>query len=678
MKGLGSEVLVSLALIAVIVMLVVPMPWFLMDVMLAVNLTLAVVILLVTMFTKQPLEFSIFPALLLIATLYRLALNVSSTRLILLQGFAGRVIAAFGMFVVGGNPVVGFVVFLILVIIQFVVITKGAERVAEVAARFTLDAMPGKQMSIDADLNAGLITEDQARTRRSDIEREADFYGAMDGASKFVKGDAIAGLIITVINLLGGILTGVMQRGLSAGEAWDTYALLTVGDGLVSQMPALIISTATGIVVTRAASTGTLGQDLILQIVNEPKVLYLGGVVLLFLALIPGLPGVPFGLLALVLGLVAWRTTADRQQEAATQQQRAEEMEKEEVRRPESVMDLIQVELLEIELGLNLLYLADATEGGDLLERIVMIRRQLAMEIGIIVPPIRVRDNIGRLDPSAYSIKLRGVEIGSGQILTGHLLAMDAGHAAEEVEGIPTKEPAFGLPAVWIGENDRTKAELAGYTVIEPSAVVATHLSELLKRHSAELITRQEVQNLVNLVKDKHPALIEDLIPALLGLGEIQKVLQNLLHEDLPIRDLVTIFESLADGARETRDIAHLTERVRQALARSITRQYGFDKQRTPVVVLDPETDARLLATIEEGRPLSIHADMISHLLTELNQKLEQVVSRGHWPILVCSPLVRYYVKRMTERTLPRLVVLSYDELDSSAQIESVGVVKAV
>ncbi|MEW6523392.1 MAG: flagellar biosynthesis protein FlhA [Bacillota bacterium] len=671
------EFLVPLAIITVVVMMVVPLPWLLLDLLLALNLALAVTILLVTMYAGQPLEFSIFPALLLVATLFRLALNVSSTRLILLNGFAGRVIAAFGQFVVGGNPVVGFVVFLILVVIQFAVITRGAERVAEVAARFTLDAMPGKQMSIDADLNAGLLTEDEARKRRQEIEREADFYGAMDGASKFVKGDAIAGLIITIINLFGGVLTGMLQRGMDLAGAWDNYALLTVGDGLVSQLPALVISTATGIMVTRAASTGSLGADMLGQVLGEPKVLYLAGGVLAALALVPGLPTLPFGALALALLFMA-RKTAARQRQAGVEKERLErEQEMEAVRRPESVLELVQVDPLEIELGLNLLNLADASQGGDLLERVVMIRRQLALELGVVVPPIRVRDNIGRLEPSSYVIKLRGVEVGSGQLLPGHLLAMDPGSVSDVVQGIETTEPAFGLPARWIPEAERPHAELAGYTVVEPSAVLATHLSELLKRHGPELLTRQEVQNLVNLVKEKHPALVEELTPGLVSLGEIQKVLQNLLHEGVPIRDLVTIFEALADVARNSRDLASMTESVRQALARSITRQYGLDRKRTPVVVLDPAVEDRLLASIRDGRGPAGDARLVQELLANLGRELEGVTGRGHWPILLCSPLVRYYVKRLFERALPRLVVLSYDELDSRAQVESVGVVRA-
>lgn len=679
MKGRAfpSDALLPVAIIAVVVMMVVPLPWQLLDVLLAVNLALAVTILLVTMYAGQSLEFSVFPAVLLVATLFRLSLNVSSTRLILLDGFAGGVISAFGQFVVGGNPVVGFVVFLILVIIQFIVITRGAERVAEVAARFTLDAMPGKQMSIDADLNAGLLTESDARKRRQEIEREADFYGAMDGASKFVKGDAIAGLIITVINLLGGALIGLFQQGLSLAEAWEKYALLTVGDGLVSQLPALIISTATGIMVTRAASAGNLGSEFVDQILGQPRVLYMAGGVFAVMALVPGLPRLPFALLAVGLAFTGRQTAARRRRVDAESEQHKRDQELEAVRRPESVLELVQVDPLELELGLNLLGLADSAHGGDLLERVVMIRRQLALELGVVVPPIRVRDNIGRLEPSSYAIKLRGVEIGSGQLLSGHLLAMDGGGSGTIIPGIDTTEPAFGLPARWIPESERTHAELAGYTVVEPSAVLATHLSELLKRHSPELVTRQEVQNLLNVVKEKHPALVEELTPGLLSLGEIQKVLQNLLYEGVPIRDLVTILEALADHAKTSRDPVMLTEASRQALARAITSLYGLDKKRVPVVVLDPAVEERWLDFLREGRTPVPDAGLTQKLLSSLGRELEQVTRRGHWPILLCSPLVRYYVKRLFERTLPRLVVLSYDELDARAQVESVGVVRA-
>jgi flagellar biosynthesis protein FlhA len=548
----------------VIGMMVVPLPPIVLDMLFSMNITISLMMLLVTMYTSQPLDFAVFPSLLLITTILRLALNVSATRLILLRGYAGQLINAFGTFVVGGDPVVGFIVFMILVIIQFLVITRGAERVAEVAARFTLDAMPGKQMSIDADLNAGLINDQQARERRLKVQREADFYGAMDGATKFIKGDAVATLLITAINLLGGFTVGLFS-GMSPMDSWQTYALLTVGGGLVAQVPALLVSTASGIIVTRAASEGSLGEDLLAQLIRQPRVLGIAGGVLCGLGLVPGLPNVPFlcfgaGMLALA-GMI--RAGVRRKKEAEAREAKQEETEA--LRRPESVLPLIPLDPLEIELGYGLIPLADPNQGGDLLDRVVMVRRQMALDWGLVVPPIRVRDNLGQLEANQYVIKLRGSEVARGELMVDHYLAMSP-DGNEEVEGIPTKEPAFGLPALWVSGADKEKAELLGYTVVDPSSVLATHLSEVLKSRAHELLTRQTVKDLLDTIKQSHGALVDELVPNVLTLGEIQKVLQNLLREGVPVRDLVTILETLADYGRVTRDAEVLTEYVRQAM----------------------------------------------------------------------------------------------------------------
>ncbi len=668
--------MVAVAVVLIVVMMVVPLPARLLDLLLAFNMAFALIVLLVTMYTSEPLEFSIFPSLLLITTLYRLALNVSSTRLILLQGYAGEIINRFGEFVVGGNPVVGFVVFLILVIIQFVVITRGAERVAEVAARFTLDAMPGKQMSIDADLNAGLITDQEARRRRREIEQEADFYGAMDGASKFVKGDAIAGLIITAINLIGGLAVGMLQRGLPLEAALRQYALLTVGDGLVTQIPALLIATATGIVVTRAASQASLGADLVSQISAQPRVLLVAGGVLLLFALVPGLPHLPFLVLSgAVLGL-GW-TMQNTARVKAAREEAGRRKQRDRERQPESVLKLLRVEPLEVELGYALIPLADPEKGGDLLDRVVMIRRQLALDLGLMVPPVRVRDNLQELEPNEYCIRLRGVEIARACLLPDHYLAMSPGEVEEELEGVPTREPAFGLPALWIPESERSRAELAGYTVVDPTSVLATHLAEIIKRHAHELLGRQEVQTLLDHVKETHPAVVEELIPDLLTVGEVQKVLRNLLRENVSIRDLVTILEALADHARTVRDPDELTEKVRAALSRVITRQFGLHEN-PRVITLDPEVERLLSEAVEdarEGREVVLPPDKMRAIVQSLGVAAKKAAAKGHPPVVVCSPEVRPLFRKLAERILPRLAVLSYVEVEEGLQLESVGVV---
>ena len=668
-----SDLLVALAVVLVVAMMVIPLPPWLLDVLLTVNLSFALVILLVTIYTREALEFSVFPSLLLITTLFRLSLNVSSTRLILLQGHAGQVIQRFGEFVVGGSPIVGFIVFLILVIIQFVVITRGAERVAEVAARFTLDAMPGKQMSIDADLNAGLVTEAEARRRRQEIEREADFYGAMDGASKFVKGDAVAAVIITVVNLLGGFIIGMVLGGLSLEESMRRYSLLTVGEGLVTQIPALLISTATGIVVTRAASEANLGDDLLAQLTRQPRVLWITGGLLAFLALVPGLPKLPFLLLGAVLGGVAYSLEGSvrRQVQVETKEAARE-------RKPESVVSLVQVDPVEIELGYALLPLADSEQGGDLLDRVVLIRRQLALELGLVVPPIRIRDNITQVAPNNYVIKFKGVEVATGEILPDHFLALNPGTAEEGVSGIPTREPTYGLPALWVTRAEKEKAELLGYTVVDPSSVLATHLTEVLRNQGYELLGRQEVKTLIDTIKESHPAVVEELIPSLLTVGEVQKVLQNLLKEGISIRDLVTILETLADYAPSTRDPDQLTEYVRQALARALARQFGLDRGKAKVITLDPNLERRLAEGIqrtERGSYLALDPELIQSLLENARREFERMLGTGQQPIILCSATVRPHLRRLLERLLPRLVVLSYNELAPNVQVEVVGTI---
>ncbi|MHB8945880.1 MAG: flagellar biosynthesis protein FlhA [Bacillota bacterium] len=674
-----SDVFVAVAVIGMIVMMVVPLPTSLVDLLLSFNLTFSLVILLVTMYTAEPLQFSIFPSLLLVTTLFRLSLNVTSARLVLLNGYAGEVIRTFGQFVVGGNPVVGFIVFLILVVIQFIVITKGAERVAEVAARFTLDAMPGKQMAIDADLNAGIITEKEARARRVAIEREADFYGAMDGASKFVRGDAIAGILIIVIDIIGGFIIGMAQRGLSVTEALSTYTLLTVGEGLITQIPALLVSTATGMIVTRAASDSAMGQDLVAQLLAQPRVLQIAGGVLGLLGLVPGLPKIPFFALAILTYWLGTYMQKALKTDAAAAEEKAKAEAVEADKRPENVLNLLQIDPLEIELGYGLIPLADRTQNGDLAERVAAIRRQMALELGLVVPPIRIMDNM-QLRPNNYVIKLRGVQISQGELMLGRSLAMNPGVVEEEIDGIQTHEPAFGLPALWISEEQRERAEVLGYTIVDPGSVLATHLTETVRGHAPDLLGRQEVQTLIDAVKQHHPAVIEELIPNLMTLGEVQKVLQNLLREGVSIRDLVAITESLADHARQTKDPDVLTEYARQALYRTITRQYGLDKGSNNVVTLDPELEQTILRSVQrtdQGSYLALDPEVSQRVYGSLREQAERLTALGRQPIVLCSPIVRLYFRRLIEKALPKLVVLSYNELDSGVEVESVGTVNA-
>jgi flagellar biosynthesis protein FlhA len=669
-----SDIAVASAVVAVVAMMIVPLPSLLLDILLTFNVAGSLVILFVSMFTGHPLQLSAFPTLLLISTLFRLALNVSTTRLLLVTGEAGEVIKQFGEFVVGGNTAVGLIIFLILTVVNFVVITRGSERVSEVAARFTLDAMPGKQMAIDADLNAGLITEAEARKRREEVQREADFYGAMDGASKFVKGDAIAGLIIVAINLIGGFVIGMLQRDMGFAEAWSHYSLRTVGDGLVSQIPALLISTATGIIVTRAAGQAGLGAELGNQLLGDPSLLILAGGVMAVLGLVPGLPHLAFFLVGGGLAGLGFLVQSRKAAELAAPAEPEPLPVTNEVP-PENAVQLTPIDPLEVELGYALVPLAEQTKGGDLLDRVVAVRRQVANNLGLLIPYIRVRDNLA-LTPYQYVIKLRGIEVGSYELQPDRLLAMAPGEMDETLPGTPTVEPAFGLPGLWISPSDRQRAELMGYTVVDPVSVLVAHLTEVIKSHAAELLGRQEVKRLIDSVKETHPALIEELTPALLSLGEIQKVLQNLLAENVPIRDLVLIFETLADWAPVTKDPEQLTERVRVALGRAIVHHLGLG----PVIqamTLAPDLEQQIIAGVERrnGAP-PIEAAMAQRLVEAIAQEGQAMAARGQTPILICSPAIRPFMKRLAKHGLPRLIVLSYAELDPKIEIEAVGVIR--
>lgn len=671
-----GDILVVIAVIAIVMMMIIPLPTFILDLLLTFNITLALVILLVSMYTLEPLQFSIFPSLLLLTTLFRLALNVSSTRLILINGFAGNVIRAFGEFVIGSNALVGFIIFLILIVIQFIVITKGAERVAEVAARFTLDGMPGKQMSIDADLNAGLITDAEARKRRLDIQREADFYGAMDGASKFVKGDAIAAIIITIINIIGGLITGMIFKNMDFSTAVSHYTLLTVGDGLVSQIPALLISTATGIIVTRAASDSNLGEDLLKQILSHPKVLLIASAALAFLGIMPGLPTIPFFVLSAIMGFSGYSMYHTGKKEISKVEEEEIEKETDYLKKPENVVSLLQVDPIELEFGYGIIPLADVNQGGDLLDRVIMIRRQCAVEMGIIVPVIRIRDNI-QLRPNEYVIKIKGGEVSRGELKPDHYLAMNPGTVEGEIEGVRTVEPAFGLPAVWISKEKKDKAEMLGYTVVDSPSVIATHLTEVIKRYAHELLGRQEVKMLVDSVKESHPALIEELVPKVLSLGEIQKVLANLLKEGIPIRDLVTIFETLADYGNITKDPDMLTEYVRQALSRVITKKYVYDN-RIKVITLDPKLEELIRDSIQQtdhGNYLSINPEITQKIFTSLSNEIKKFSSINQEPVVLTSPVVRLFFRRLIEHTVPSLAVLSFNEIEPRVEVQSIGMV---
>jgi flagellar biosynthesis protein FlhA len=671
----NGEIAVVAVIVLVLVMFLIPMSTFFLDVFLSVNVCVAFAILLLTMQVQKSLEFSVFPSLLLLTTLFRLALNVSSTRLILLHAEAGSVIQAFGTVVAGNNYVVGFVMFIIFTIIQFMVITKGAERVAEVSARFTLDAMPGKQMSIDADLNAGLINEQEARSRRRTVEREADFFGAMDGASKFVKGDAIAGIMITVINVIGGFVIGAVQHGMDWRQSLTTYAILTVGDGLVTQVPALLISTATGILVTRSASEENLGTDVARQLMAYPKIFTIVAGAIAFLGLIPGMPKTPFFLMAALMGCLAWNLKRMPESDVAADGQTAAD--EAEVKQPENVASLLQVEPMELEIGYRLIPLVDPGQGGDLFDRVTLIRRQTALELGMVLPPIRIRDNM-QLAPTAYMIKIRGVDIDQGEIIPNYFLAMDPGAGAQPIEGIPTTEPVFRLPALWINETQRDEAELAGYTVVDPPSVLATHLTEIIKSHAYELLGRQEVQALINNIKEEYSVVVAELIPNLMTIGEIQKVLVNLLKEGIPIRNLVTILESLADYAPLTKEPEMLTEFVRQALNRQITKMVQSEDGAVRVITLDPNLEQLLVKVQQEAKETpgyALEPQLLQKLYERLGTVIQEAASAGHQPLILCSPTIRLTFRKLTERLSTKMMVISYNELVPEVEVHSIGVV---
>ncbi|MDQ1146270.1 flagellar biosynthesis protein FlhA [Bacillus sp. SORGH_AS 510] len=672
-----KEFSVFIVVILIVTMMIIPLPTLLLDFLLIFNICVSLMILLVAMNTKEPLDFSIFPTALLITTLFRLALNVSTTRSILSKADGGKVIETFGSFVIGGSPVIGFIVFLILVVIQFIVITKGSERVAEVAARFTLDAMPGKQMSIDADMNAGLISEQDARARRRKIEMESDFYGAMDGASKFVKGDAIAGIIILLINVIGGFIIGMSIHGMGFAEAASTFTLLSVGDGLVSQVPALLISTATGITVTRAATDGSLGTDIMHQIFNYPKLLYIVAITISLFGLFT-----PIGLfltlpVAGILAYGAYSIQKTAKKEELLNEQVEMEAAEDDISNPEKVINLLQIDTLELEIGYGLIPLADQKQGGDILDRIVMIRRQFALELGLVIPTIRIRDNL-QLTPNQYVLKFRGNRIADGEVYLDHFLAMNQGGEGEELDGIQVIEPAFGLPATWISMEAKQMAELMGYMIVDPPSVIATHLTEVLKQYAYQLLRREETKELVENLKATHPNLVEELVPSLLSVADIQKVLQNLLREQISIRDLASIFETLADYAVYTKDPRVLTEYVRQSLTRQITEQYsegGVINVLTAGATLEKGISDCIQQSEAGGYYLSIDPQTSRRITEVLQEQIEKVVKAGGLPIFLTSPNIRMYLKQFVDKIMPTVPVLAYTELEPNIEIQSIGVV---
>lgn len=671
-----TDILVAVLVLGIILLIIVPLSTGLMDMFLIANITMSLLILLITLYTKRTLDFSTYPTMLLIVTLFRLALNISSTRLILgNSGDAGNVIKAFGTFVVGGNLVVGFVIFFIIVIVQFVVITKGAERVSEVAARFTLDAMPGKQMAIDADLSSGIINEDQARERRSDIQREADFYGAMDGASKFVKGDAIVGIIITVINVVGGILVGILGvsgKTMAFDQVIQVYTLATVGDGLCSQIPALLISTATGIIVTRAATKTSFGQDLSKQLFSQPFVFFILGGMLLLISLIPGLPKIPLLILAVALPVIGYIKNRNEKRKLEAVVQSEAEVSASEKRKPENVTALLHVDLIEMEFGYGLISLVDASQGGDLLDRVVMIRRQCALDLGIIVPIVRLRDNI-QIGTKEYVIKIKGLEVAHGEVMLGRYLALKPEEVDEPIDGIDTVEPTFGLPALWIVEKDREKAEIKGYTTIDVPSVISTHLMEVIKRHADELLGRQQVQAIIDNLKKTQPALVDEVVPKMFSVGEVQKVLANLLRENVSIRDIASILEILGDYGTITRDTDLLTEYVRQKLKRAITKSFIPDGK-ARVMTLNPDTEKVISGSLrqsDKGVSAAMEPSQVQLLLINLKKGVDHFLSLGIAPIMITSPQIRKHIKNLSAQVYPELVVLSYNELESNIEIFS-------
>ena len=679
MKLKKNDLFMGIYILSAVLFFIISIPSWLLDILLAFNIMVALIILFNSLYAKEVLDMAAFPTMLLFTTIFRISLNVSSTKMILRDGYAGHVVATFGEFVGGGNLVIGTIIFIVLIIVQFIVINKGSERVSEVTARFTLDAMAGKQMAIDSDLNTGAITDKEAAERRKKLQQENSFFGSMDGATKYVKGDATAGLIITAINLVGGVIMGMMYRGQSVNEALSTYAILTIGDGLCSQIPSLLISLSTGILVTKASSEGELGDEMVGQLFSIDRVLIMVGAALAFLGVLTPLPiyiFVPLGILLIVYG----RKLKDKSGEATIEEMaEAEETEAQEIRKPENVVSLLNVDPIELEFGYGIIPLADVNQGGDLLDRVVMIRRQIALELGAVVPIIRLRDNI-QLNPNQYVIKIKGIQVSEGEILFDHYMAMNPGYVEEEITGIPTFEPSFHLPAIWITESQRERAESMGYTVVDPPTIIATHLTEVIRQHIAELLTRQDVQNLINNIKDNNSALIDELVPKLLGIGEIQKVLQNLLEEGISIRDLVTIFETLADHAAVTRDTDILTEYVRQSLKRAISGKYFPPNEVTNVITLDPKVEQEIMGAVkntEQGSYLSLDPARTKAIMDSLGEELKKLEDMGKNPIVITSPIVRLYFKKLASDYYKDIIVISYNEVESNIELQSVGMVTA-
>lgn len=674
-----TDTIVAIYILVAFIMLIVPLPAALLDVFMAFNIAVSFTILFTCMFSKEVLDLSYFPTILLFTTIFRIAMNVSSTRLILSTGDSGNVVKTFGEFVGGGDLIIGAIVFIILIMIQFLVINKGSERVAEVTARFTLDAMPGKQMAIDADLNTGAIDDNEAKARRDKIQQESSFFGSMDGAVKYVKGDAVAGLLLTVINLVGGVAMGMLRRGTDIGRALEDYGILTIGDGLVSQIPSLLISLSTGILVTKGSKEADFGPAIIRQLFGVPKVMYLVGATLSFLGIVTELNTILFVGLGMLF-VVGGRLIAGNLETAGIEQEAdAEEAAAEEIRQPENVNSLLQVDPIELEFGYGIIPLADVNQGGDLLDRVVMIRRQIALELGTVVPIIRLRDNI-QLNPNQYIIKIKGIQVSEGEILFDHYMAMNPGYVEEEITGIPTFEPSFHLPAIWITESQRERAESLGYTVVDPPSIIATHLTEIIRQYISELLTRQDVQNLVNNMKETNPSLVEELVPKLLGIGEIQKVLQNLLKEGISIRDLLTIMETLADYAPTTRDADILTEYVRQSLKRAISTKFFPSHETTSVVTLDPKIEQEIMGSVkqtENGAFLNMDPARTRAIMDSLTKEVQKLENLGKMPIIITSPIVRVYFKRLTEDYFKDLVVVSYNEVENNVELQSVGMVTA-
>ncbi len=678
MKLKIADVGFAVAVLAIVMVMIIPLSSFMMDMLIILNITISLMILMLALNIKDPMEFSVFPTLLLVITLFRLTLNLASTRLILGdEGNAGNMIKVFGGFVIGDNLVVGIIIFIIIMLIQFMVITKGSERVAEVSARFTLDAMPGKQMAIDADLNSGTIDETQARARREKIQKEADFHGAMDGASKFIKGDAILGIIVTLINIVGGIIIGMLTMNKSFGEVSKIFILATVGDGLVSQIPALLISTSAGIIVTRSGDDRTFGAEVIGQVMNQPNVLILTGALLIVISMIPGLPRFRMWILGgtlIAIGLVSRRSM---KKETQTAQEDVAEAAAQEKRKPESVTTLLQVDPIELEFGYGIVPMVDVSQGGDLLDRVVMIRRQCALDLGVIVPAIRLRDNI-QLGTNTYVIKIKGSEVARGEVMADHLLALSTGDVEEEMYGIPTVEPTFGLPALWINRSEREKAELLGYSTVDPPSVIATHLTEVVKHHGHELLNRQQVQTLIDNLSKAQPALVEEVVPKMFSLGEVQKVLANLLRENVPIRDMSTIIETMGDYGNITRDPEMMTEYVRQNLRRSITRRFIPDNA-AHVITVDPQLEQLIVEHTkqsEHGAYLALEPTQIHTIFDRLRAIVEKVSNLGKSPVILTSPLIRRQFRKIAEQISADLVVLSYNELEQNVEVYSEGVVR--